>query len=583
MENSTFDHTTDVLVIGSGAGALTAAIRAHDEGSSVLVIEKTDMFGGTSAMSGGVLWLPNSPLITDAGGQDSEKEAKGYMQSVINEPALAEKIDAYVDSIPPFIDFMHANTHLRFNVLPNFPDMYPDNPDFKMHRCHESQPFDAKVLGTEELLKLRAQHPQTALWGLIGWTCTESLILQARGKGWLQVAASMVMRYVLDLPWRFKSKRDRRLVLGGALIGALRLSMLDRKIPLWLSTAADELLIEDGRVIGISAHKDGQTIRIRANKAVILASGGFEKNNTMRQRYLAKPTDAAWTAGSPGNTGEMIEAGEKLGAKLGFMDEGWWGPTITLPGEPQARMLIIEKNLPGSILVNKVGERFVNESSSYTKVYRGIMEANQPGKETVPAYLIFDVNYRARYPFGPMLPKTFQPDWAVSNVAKQEIKKAGSIRELAEKLGIDPANLEQTVGKMNDYARTGKDLDFQRGDATYDQYYGDQDVKPNCCLGPIDSAPYYGVKVYPGELGTKGGLMTDAQARVQSESGGTIPGLYAIGNCSASVMGTTYPASGATLGPAMVFGYVAGAAAAQEEKQKASDPDEPLSTASTSA
>lgn len=583
MEISTFDHTTDVLVIGSGAGALTAAIRAHDEGASVLVIEKTDMFGGTSAMSGGVLWLPNSPLIADAGGQDSEKEAKGYMQSVINEPALADKIDAYVDSIPPFIEFMHAKTQLRFKVLPSFPDMYPDNPDFKMHRCHESQPFNAKVLGTDELLKLRAQHPQTSLWGLIGWTCTESLVLQARGKGWLQVAASMVVRYVLDLPWRFKSKRDRRLVLGGALIGALRLTMLDRKMPLWLNTAADELLMEDGRVIGVSARKDGQKIKIRANKAVILASGGFEKNNAMRQRYLAQPTDAAWTAGSPGNTGEMIEAGEKLGAKLAFMDEGWWGPTITLPGEPQARMLIIEKNLPGSILVNKVGERFVNESSSYTKVYRGIMEANQPGKETVPAYLIFDANYRARYPFGPMLPKTFQPDWAVSRVAKQEIKKAGSIRELAEKLGIDASNLEQTVAKMNDYARTGKDLDFQRGDATYDQYYGDQDVKPNCCLGSIDSAPYYGVKVYPGELGTKGGLMTDAQARVQSESGETILGLYAIGNCSASVMGTTYPASGATLGPAMVFGYVAGAAAAQVEEQKASDSAEPLSTASTSA
>ncbi len=580
MENLTFDHTTDVLVIGSGAGALTAALRAHDEGASVLVIEKTDLFGGTSAMSGGVLWLPNSPLIDDAGGQDSEKEAKGYMQSVINEPAVADKVDAYVDSIPQFINYMHAKTHLQFKVLANFPDMYPDNPDFKMHRCHESLAFSAKVLGTEELLKLRPQHPQTSLWGLIGWTCSESLILQARGKGWLKVAASMVARYMLDLPWRFKSKRDRRLVLGGALLGALRLSMLDRKMPLWLNTGADELLMENGRVIGVSANKEGRSIKIRANKAVILASGGFEKNNAMRKRYLAQPTDAAWTAGSPGNTGEMIEAGEKLGGKLAFMDEGWWGPTITLPGEPQARMLIIEKNLPGSFLVNKIGERFVNESSSYTKVYRGIMAANQPGQETVPAYLIFDANYRARYPFGPMLPKTFQPDWAVSDVAKQEIKKAATIRELAEKLEIDPDNLEKTVAKMNDYARTGKDLDFQRGDATYDQYYGDQEVKPNCCLGPVDCAPYYGVKVYPGELGTKGGLMTDAQARVQNEHGETIPGLYAVGNCSASVMGTTYPASGATLGPAMVFGYVAGAAAAAEEVPQVSAADaEPQDTA----
>jgi 3-oxosteroid 1-dehydrogenase len=301
---------------------------------------------------------------------------------------------------------------------------------------------------------------------------------------------------------------------------------------------------------------------VQARKAVILSSGGFEKNNALREKYLDGPSDAAWTAGSPGNTGEMIEEGRRLGAAVAHMGEAWWGPTILLPGEEQARMLAIEKNLPYSLMVNKIGERFVNESSSYTKVIRGMISANKPGQESVPAYLVFDSVYRSRYPFGPMLPSQFHPDWAVPRNAWKAIARADTLRELAEKLGVDAAGLETTVGKFNQYARDGVDPEFNRGGANYDLYYGDHDVHPNPCLGPVEKAPNYGVKVYPGELGTKGGLQTDTRARVLRENGEVIAGLYAIGNCSAPVTGATYPASGATLGSAMVFGYIAGADAA---------------------
>jgi 3-oxosteroid 1-dehydrogenase len=560
-KGSEWAYETDVLVIGSGAGALTAAVRARDLGAEVLVIEKTGQYGGTSAMSGGVLWLPNSPLIAGSGGSDSPDEGKRYLESVVDAPSLRDRIHAFVDNIPPFIDFIHSATHLRFAVLPQFPDMYPDNPDAKMHRCHEAVPFHARVLPDPEVLALRPQHPQTALFGRIGWTPSESLVLQARAPGWQKVAFSMVARYLLDLPWRLRSLRDRRLVLGGALVGALRRSMLDRRIPLWLDTPFESFIQDEaGAIAGVVARRDGVSARIRARKGVILASGGFEKSDAMRRRFLAQPTDARWTAGSPGNTGEVIEAAEALGARLEFMDEGWWGPTVTMPGEPQARMLIIEKNLPGAIIVNKIGKRFVNESSSYTKVIRGIFAANKPGEESIPAYMIFDANYRARFPIGPMLPSNFQPDWMVPGSVKEAIPSAMDIRSLAVKLGVDPEGLAKTVTDFNSHARKGEDPEFHRGAANYDRYYGyPQNEHPNPCLGPIDKAPFYGVRIYPGELGTKGGVAVDANARVLREDGSVIEGLYAIGNCSSPVTGSTYPASGSTLAPAMVFGFVAGA------------------------
>ncbi len=220
-------------------------------------------------------------------------------------------------------------------------------------------------------------------------------------------------------------------------------------------------------------------------------------------------------------------------------------------------MLVIEKSLPGSILVNKAGERFVNEAAPYIDVVNTMYAKDSPEKPSVPAYLVFDASFRQKYPVGPILQASQQPDWALPGPLKGYFKKADTLEGLAAQLGVDPGGLAESVRKLNEYARTGEDLDFHRGETVFDRYYGDEKVAPNPCLAPLEKPPFYGLEAYPGELGTKGGLRTDASARVLRESGEAIPGLYAIGNCSASVMGHTYPGAGSTLGPATTFGYIA--------------------------
>jgi 3-oxosteroid 1-dehydrogenase len=298
---------------------------------------------------------------------------------------------------------------------------------------------------------------------------------------------------------------------------------------------------------------------------VILAAGGFESSQAMRARYLPSPTRAEWTCANPDNTGDLIALGMGIGAAVDLMDDAWWGPTTVVPGEARARMLVIEKSLPGSILVNKRGERFVDEALPYVDVVNAMYAKNTPDAPSVPAYLIFDATFRHKYPCGPFLQGSLQPDWALPKRLRREyLRKADTIDGLAALLGIDAAGLQATVAKVNGYARSGVDLDFHRGDTVFDRYYGDATVTPNPCLAPIEKPPFYGIEAYPGELGTKGGLQTDAHARVLREDGSVIPGLYAIGNCSASVMGRTYPGPGSTLGPATTFGHIAARHAAGE-------------------
>ncbi len=278
----------------------------------------------------------------------------------------------------------------------------------------------------------------------------------------------------------------------------------------------------------------------------------------MRQQYLPNPTKAEWTSANPGNTGDAIRMGIALGAGVELMDDAWWGPTTVVPGESRARMLVIEKGLPGSIFVNKRGERFLNEASPYNDICKVMYAKNTPEAPCVPAYMVFDATYRKKYPCGPFFPGSQQPDWALPKLLKvtHYLKKADTLEGLAATLGIDAAGLKASVETMNRYARDGKDPEFHRGESLFDRYYGDEKVQPNPCLAALDTPPYYGLIVYPGDLGTKGGLKTDVSARVLRNGGEPIPGLYAIGNTSASVMGRTYPGAGGTMGPAMTFGFI---------------------------
>ncbi len=555
-----WNETFDVVVVGSGAGAMVAALAVHECGGSVLLIERGPVFGGSSAMSGGGLWIPNNHLMASVGISDSPEEALEYLRATTQGTVPEERLIAYVEQAPRMAKFLCERTRVELVPLPEYPDYYPDLPGAKPGgRSLECAPFDGRLLG-DELLLMRECAQQELIGGRICMTIKEARDLFCKGPGWVRLTAKLMAGYWLDLPWRLRSSRDRRLAMGNALVGRLRRSLMDRGIPLWLSTRAHHLVYKRGRVVGVAAEREGGMVRLRTERGVILAAGGFESNQSMRRRYLPNPTDARWTCANPYNTGDAIEMGLNVGAALDLMDEAWWGPTTVVPGELRARMLVIEKSLPGSILVNKRGERFVNEAMPYVDVVKRMYEVHSPESPCVPAYLIFDATFRRKYPCGPMaIPGAQQPDWALPRTIRQEyLKKADTLEGLAELMGIDPAGLRATVTKFNEYARTGKDLDFGRGESIFDRYYGDPNVRPNPTLAPIEKPPFYAIEAFPGDLGTKGGLRTDQWARVLNEQGQPIPGLYAAGNCSASVMGRTYPGPGATLGPATTFGYVAG-------------------------
>jgi 3-oxosteroid 1-dehydrogenase len=552
-----WNHTVDLLIVGSGAGAMTAAICAHDRGGRPLLIEKTERYGGSSAMSGGSLWIPNNHYMAAAGVSDTPAEALTYLRGVTRGAVPEEKLRVYVETAPVMLEYLTDKSRLRMQAMLTYADYYPEVPGGKPGgRSIEAEHFDARLLG-EEFGRMREPALQELVMGRMSMTATEAHHLLARHPGWMKLTARIMARYWLDLGGRLRSKRDRCLSLGNALIGMLRRSLTDRDVPLWLETAARELVTTNGRVTGVVAERAGRTIRIGATKGVLLAAGGFESNDAMRKRYLPNPTDAEWTSGSPGNTGDAIRMGMALGAAVDLMDEAWWGPITVVPGEARARMLVVEKGLPGCILVGKCGQRFVNEASPYIDIVHAMYAKDSPEAPTVPAYMIFDGTYRRKYPFGPFFQASQQPDWALPKALKRGyLKKAETLGGLAAALGVDAAGLEASVAKMNAYAREGCDPEFRRGESLFDRYYGDENVKPNPCLAPLETPPYYGVVVYPGDLGTKGGLRTDAGARVLTEDGVPIPGLYAIGNCAASVMGRTYPGAGSTMGPAMTFGFI---------------------------
>ncbi len=565
VTSSSFDHEVDFLIVGSGAGAMTAGIIATDEGASALLIEKSPQYGGSSAMSGGGLWVPNNHMMESAGFSDTPETARAYMTGCIEkngregDVASEARIAAYLENAPKAVEHLCTNAQLRMQLVSDYADYYPEvEGSMEGGRCMEACAYHAREIGNDEFMRMRETAPQELIMGRVSMTIPEAQALLTRSPGWIATISRMALTYAFDLPWRLRSKRDRRLAMGNALVGRLRRSLMDRNVPLWLETPARRLVMDNGRIVGVEALQGGRTIRIRARKGVLLASGGFESNQVMREKNLPNPTSADWTCGNPYSTGDAIEMGREVGAGFRLMDEAWWGPNAVVPGEDRARMLVIEKSLPGGIIVNKHGKRFVKETAAYNDVVKEIYNTEAGAEPSVPCYLIFDATYRAKYPVGPLLPGAQQPDWMVSKQLKDSfLTRADTLDELAARIGIDAAGLRQTVERFNVDAREGVDRDFHRGETAFDKFYGDPDVGPNSCMAPIETAPFYCVTVVPGELGTKGGIETDEFARVLSSEGEVIPGLYATGNCSASVMGRTYPGAGSTLGPTTTFGYIA--------------------------
>lgn len=548
-------ETFDVVIVGSGAGGLLAACRAADQGLCVVVLEKSGEYGGTSAVSGGGIWVPCNHHIAEAGGKDTRETARIYLDACIEGASSPARVDAYLDSAPDMLRYLEARTPVRYQSLAHYADYFQALPGaMPGYRALDPLPFDGARLG-KEFARLRLPSPGTLVGGRVAVTSKEAHTLLAKERGFMTLALRQFGRYWFDIRARLRSRRDRRLTLGNALVGGLRYALLERKVPLWLDTPMRELIEFDGRIEGVLAERNGKPLRVLARRGVILAAGGFERNQALRERYLPQPTDAQWSATPPHNTGDAIMAGERAGGALALMEHVWGAPTLRVAGEEKQRALFVERNLPGCVIVNGLGQRFVNEAAPYSEFVPAMYRDHAKTGACMPAWMIFDARFRKRYPCGPIMPASMMPDSRIPDSCRLLLYRADSLDALAARIGVNAAGLHETVAQMNAYAASGVDEAFGKGGNVFDTYYGDPAVQPNPCLAPIGEAPFYAVRIDAGDIGTKGGLVTDENARVLRADGSVIAGLYAIGNSSASVMGASYPGAGSTLGPAMTFGY----------------------------
>ena len=549
MSPDHFDVEVDVLVVGSGMGGLTAALVSRHHGLDTLVIEKAAKFGGSSALSGGGVWVPNNPVLVRAGLRDTPERARTYMDSVVGDRVPADRIEAFLARGPEAIDWLERNTgHVRFRWVKGYADYHPEAPGGEpLGRTLEPVPFDLRKLGPDE----EFLNTNPMMKGPAGLWTTQSdyryltqTLTTWKGR---RTAVKVGIR-----TWWTKMTRRHMTALGAAGVARFRLSLKEAGVPLWLESPLVELIEEGGTVRGAVVERDGTRVRIGVRRGVVLASGGFERNEAMRRQYQREPINGTWTSGAESNTGDGILAGQALGAATDLMDDAWWFPSVEAAGA--GLMILAERSLPGCIVVNGNGERYVNEATAYVNFVHRMYELDEPGCRTIPSYLILDQRYRDRYPFVAVPPRRPLPRYFDRYGI---VTKADTLEELAQKLELPADALLKTVERFNAMARAGKDDDFSKGESAYDRYYGDPGNAPNPCLAPLAKAPFYGFRIVPGDLGTKGGLVTDAEARVLRADGSVIPGLYATGNVSASVMGNDYAGAGATIGPAIVFGFVA--------------------------
>jgi len=557
--SSQFDHTVDVLVIGSGGGGMTAALKADAAGLSTLIVEKSAKFGGSTALSGGGIWVPGAPAQRRAGYTPDPEGVFDYLKTITGGLVSDARLRAYVDAAPEMMDFLeHCSDWFEFVWKPGYADYYPELPGGSERGSTINVPeIDLRKLGAEEqnLLAPLALAPK----GI--WFAPKDLRL------FYQVRQNWRGKAVLvKLIWRMFRARvfgDRMAAIGQSLMARMRLALQEHDIPLWLSAPMTELITDvDGRVVGAVVERDGAAIRIAARGGVVLATGGFDHDMQWRRRYLPL-LERDWSFGNPAATGDGIRAGEKVGAATDLLDEAWWFPAMCWP-DGRLQFMLNERMMPAQFVVNGAGKRFINEAAPYMDFAHAMIEGQRSGVDHVPCWLVTDIGSFHRYVVGGHLPipkvpfapvptgRKIPQAWLDSGI----VAAAASFEELAAKIGVPAGELCDTAERFNDLARRGHDDDFNRGDSAYDNYYGDPTL-PNPNLAPLGKPPYLAFQIILGDLGTSGGLLTDEHARVLREDGSVIAGLYATGNTSAAVMGRSYAGAGATIGPAMTFGYVA--------------------------
>jgi 3-oxosteroid 1-dehydrogenase len=531
----------DVVVVGAGAAGMTAALTAAKRGLSCVVVEKAPTYGGSAARSGAGVWIPNNEIILAAGVPDTPEKARQYLAAVVGDIPVVRQ-QAYLTHGPQMISFVMRNSPLRFRHMDGYSDYYPEYPGgIAKGRSIEPEMLDGNVLGAE-LAHLNPPYLATPA-GLVIYGADYKWLALAlvNAKGAATAAAALARGTAAALAGQ------KPLTMGQALAGGLRAGLMQANVPVWLNTPLEDLHVENGAVKGVLTSRG----LVRARRGVIMGSGGFEHNAAMRAQYQRQPIGTQWTVGAKENTGDGHLAGQRAGAAFDLMDDAWWGPAIPVPGAPY--FCLAERTLPGGLMINAAGERFVNEAAPYSDVVHTMYDKN-PASPCIPAWLVVDQNYRNRYLFSDVAPALPLPDaWYQAGA----VVKNWSLDGLASAIGVPGASLKATVSRFNNQAFSGRDTDFKRGDSAYDHYYTDPAVFPNSCLAPLWAPPFYAFKIVPGDLGTKGGMVTDARARVLRPDGSVIPGLYAAGNVSSAVMGHSYAGAGSTIGPAMTVGYLA--------------------------
>ena len=543
-----WDESVDLLIVGSGGGGMVAALAALDSGLAPLIVEKQALVGGSTGLSGGIVWMPNNPLMQAEGIADSHEDGLAYLADVVGDIGAASspaRREMFLTAGQEMINFL-LRKGIRLERCAGWSDYYPNHKGGNAAgRAVEGIPFDAAELGS---WRDKVQPPLAKSYGFVVKT-NELRAVQYfnRAPRAFAIASRVLLRTAAA-----RIRRRDILTNGASLIAQMLKALIELgggEPPLWTNAAMEDLMVEDGRIVGARITRDGSSLNIQARKGVLLAAGGFAHNAEMRRRYSGdQPNEGQWSIANPGDTGEVLQTAMRLGAKTDLLDEAWWLPSTGLAGGVGGSIGVARQR-PGAIYVDSTGRRFCNESNSYVEVGKAMYANN-----AVPCWQIFDEGYVRRYVAGANPLKRRLPPELIERGA---IKRGDTIGELARQIDVPAKGLMRTIQRFNEFAAKGLDPDFGRGQSAYNDCLGDPGYRPNASVGPVDRAPYYATQIYPADVGTCGGVVTDAHAQVLDEHDQVINGLYATGNITAGVTGRTYPGAGASIAASMVFGYVA--------------------------
>jgi succinate dehydrogenase/fumarate reductase flavoprotein subunit len=544
------DTTVDLLVVGSGTG-MAAALAGHERGLSVLIVEKSPTVGGSTARSGGALWLPASPVMREGGAGDTRERAETYLTSLVGGTAPPRRGQAYLANVDATVHMLTRTTPMRLFWARDYSDYHPELPGGSAAgRTCECRPLNTSILGGYRtrlrpgVLEVKLPMPTTGA-----------------DYRWLNLMTRVPRKGIPTVLKRFAQGTGglavgRRYAAGGqALAAGLFAGVLRAEVPIWTETTLRTLTGDAERVTGAVVEHDGQEFTVTARRGVVLAAGGFDHNMDMRHKFQSESLHDHMSLGAETNTGDAIRIAQEVGAGLDLMGQAWWFPAVAPLPQKAPAVLLAERSLPGSLIVNQHGRRFANESADYMSFGQRLLELENAGDRVETMWMVFDQRYRNSYVFAAELfPRMAIPRrWYDAGIALRAMSFPG----LAAEMGVPVAEFCETMTRFNDSAPAGQDPDFGRGRSAYDRYYGDPTVTPNPNLRALTDGPFYAIKLVLSDLGTCGGLRADERARVLREDGSVINGLYAIGNTAANAFGATYPGAGATIAQGLVYGYIA--------------------------